>query len=84
MSELERMVDASRPCLAPRKPKMLTRSGKLLVKIVSPQLGANFDRFFFGEGSPTEIRDRKGYPYSNLSTGGTSRCHLKMGWVKPL
>ena len=27
---------------------------------------------FFGEGSPTKIDYRKGYPYSNLSTGGPS------------
>ena len=39
---------------------------------------------FFWEGSPTKVEDRKkGYPYSNLSTGGpryTSNCeHLTIG-----
>ena len=29
---------------------------------------------FFGDGSPTNLVQKKGYPYPNLSTGGPRRC----------
>ena len=40
---------------------------------VGPQLGAHLPLSFSGEGSPTKIDyGKKGYPYSDLSTGGPS------------
>ena len=52
------------------------RSADALLATRSPQPGANFYRFFFGGGFCYENRlnglQEKGYPYSNLSTGGPS------------
>ena len=39
--------------------------------ILGPPARCPSPRFFFGEGSPTEIDYRKKVPYSNLSTGGS-------------